>query len=102
MVKVEVLSGRKSIGGNFVRLEDKDRVAVLDQRIRFDLMGAFYAGSIAPRGLRELREMGVVPKAEWYNGVSSIYISHMHLDHLGLLSNKPAKMRVHLPSWIHK
>jgi len=98
MVKVEVLSGRRNIGGNFIRVEDKTRVIVFDQGIRFDLMGAFYAGSIAPRGLRELREMGVVPKAEWYDGVSDIYISHMHLDHLGLLSNIPAKMRVHLPS----
>jgi len=61
-----------------------------------------FSSIIAPRGLRELREMGVAPKAEWYDGVSSIYISHMHLDHLGLLSNIPAKMRVHLPSWIHK
>lgn len=37
-----------------------------------------------------------MPKAEWYQGVSEIYISHMHLDHLGVLSN--IKATVHLPS----
>ena len=97
-VKVEVLSGERSIGGNFVRVEDGDRVLVFDQGIRFDVMARFYAGFIAPRGLRELREIGAVPKAEWYSGACAIYISHMHLDHLGLLSNIPARVDVYLPN----
>jgi len=97
-VKVEVLSGNRSIGGNFVRVEDGDRVLIFDQGIRFDVMKRFYAGFVAPRGLRELREIGAVPRAEWYNGAGTIYISHMHLDHLGLLSNIPARVDVHVPN----
>jgi ribonuclease J len=97
-VKVEVLSGNRSIGGNFVRVEDGDRVLIFDQGIRFDVMKRFYAGFVAPRGLRELREIGAVPRAEWYNGAGAIYISHMHLDHLGLLSNIPARVDVYVPN----
>lgn len=98
MVKVEVLSGARSIGGNFIKIEDGDRVLIFDQGLRFDVMGRFYAGFIAPRGLRELREIGAAPRAEWYEGASAIYISHMHLDHMGMLSNIPLKIRVYLPS----
>jgi ribonuclease J len=97
-VKVEVLSGNRSIGGNFVKVEDGDRVIIFDQGIRFDVMKRFYAGFIAPRGLRELREIGAVPRVEWYNGAGAIYISHMHLDHLGLLSNIPARVEVYVPN----
>ncbi|MEM1660781.1 MAG: hypothetical protein QXR17_06565 [Candidatus Bathyarchaeia archaeon] len=98
MVEVEVLSGARSIGGNFIKLKDGDRTLIFDQGLRFDVMGRFYTGSIAPKGLRELREIGAVPKAEWYDGANAIYISHMHLDHLGLLSNIPSKVKVYLPS----
>jgi ribonuclease J len=97
-VKVEVLSGNRSIGGNFVKVEDGDRVLIFDQGIRFDVMKRFYAGFIAPGGLRELREIGAVPRVEWYNGAGAIYISHMHLDHLGLLSNIPARVEVYVPN----
>ncbi|MEM4488722.1 MAG: hypothetical protein QXK88_08015 [Desulfurococcaceae archaeon] len=98
MVKVEILSGAKSIGGNFVKIEDRDRTLIFDQGIRFDIIKRFYSGFIAPRGLRELREIGAVPRAEWYEEASAIYISHMHLDHLGLLSNIPCRVKVYLPS----
>lgn len=98
MVKVEVLGGKGHIGGNFVRIEDGDRVLIFDQGIRFDVLGRYYGGFIAPRGLHELREIGAVPKAEWYTGVNAIYISHMHLDHLGLLANIPLKTKVYVPS----
>ncbi|MEM1718252.1 MAG: hypothetical protein QW794_01200 [Thermosphaera sp.] len=98
MVKVKVLSGARSIGGNFIRIEDGDRALIFDQGLRFDIMEKFYRGFIAPKGLRELREIGAAPRAEWYEGASAIYISHMHLDHLGLLSNIPLRIKVYLPS----
>lgn len=98
MVKVKILNGAKSIGGNFVRIEDEDRTLIFDQGLRFDIMEKFYAGSITPKGLKELRDIGVVPKVEWYEGASTIYISHMHLDHMGLLSNIPPRIKVYLPS----
>jgi ribonuclease J len=39
-----------------------------------------------------------LPKAEWYQDANGIYISHMHLDHLGALSNIPMEVKVYLPS----
>ncbi|MEM2614639.1 MAG: hypothetical protein QXO15_10545 [Nitrososphaerota archaeon] len=98
MVEVKVLSGARSIGGNFIRIEDRDRALIFDQGLRFDIMERFYRGFIAPKGLRELREIGAAPRAEWYEGANAIYISHMHLDHLGLLSNIPSRTDVYLPS----
>jgi len=97
-LKVEVLSGKGCIGGNFVRVEDGDRVLIFDQGVRFDVLGRYYSGYIAPMGLHELREIGAVPRAEWYAGASAIYVSHMHLDHLGLLANIPSKVDVFLPN----
>jgi len=98
MVEVKILSGRGCIGGNFVRIEDKDRILVFDQGVRFDVVARYYGGFIAPRGLHELRELGAVPRAEWYQGADAIYLSHMHIDHLGLLANIPGKTKVLLPS----
>ncbi|MEM3648087.1 MAG: MBL fold metallo-hydrolase [Thermoproteota archaeon] len=98
MVEVKILNGSASIGGNFVRLEDGDTVIVFDQGLRFDVMSRYYSGFIAPRGVAELRSIGVIPKPEWYEDVSTVYISHMHLDHLGALSNIPQALKVKLPS----
>ena len=90
MVEVKVLARAKSIGGNFVRIEDDGQLLVFDQGIRFDLMGKYYSGFVEPKGIAEMRELGILPKPEWYENVNDIYISHMHLDHLGALSNIPA------------
>ena len=98
MVNVRALSGFGSIGGNFIRIEDQDRVLVFDQGIRFDVMSNYYSWLASPRGLTELRELGAIPKPEWYEGASAVYITHMHLDHLGLLSNIPFETEVCLPS----
>jgi ribonuclease J len=61
-------------------------------------MAHYYTSFITPRGITELRDIGVLPKAEWYQDVTAIYITHMHLDHLGALSNIPEKTTVHLPN----
>jgi ribonuclease J len=98
MVKIGILGGAESIGGNFVRIEDGDRILVFDQGIRFDIMSNYYTTFITPRSVSELRDLGALPKPEWYRGADEIYISHMHLDHLGALSNIPEKANVHLPS----
>ena len=98
LVEVRILSGLRSIGGNFVRIEDGDRVLVFDQGIRFDIMGRYYSGLVMPQGVAELRDLGVFPRAEWYENVNGIYITHMHLDHLGALSNIPLETKVYLPS----
>lgn len=96
--KVKILSGSRSIGGNFVRIEDGDRVLIFDQGIRFDVMANYYSSFVTPRGIAELRNLGMVPKAEWYQNANAIYVSHMHLDHLGALSNIPAEVKTFLPS----
>jgi len=98
MVEIKILSGANSIGGNFVRIEDGDKTIIFDQGIRFDIMSRFYSGFITPRGISELRNIGALPKPEWYEGANGIYISHMHLDHLGALSNIPQQTKVKLPS----
>ncbi|MGC8578350.1 MAG: hypothetical protein ACP5M7_10215 [Thermoproteota archaeon] len=98
MVEVKVLAGSKSIGGNFVRIEDGDKIIIFDQGIRFDVMNKFYSGFVTPKSVTELRALGIVPKPEWYEGSNGIYISHMHLDHLGVLSNIPVETEVYLPS----
>lgn len=98
MVKVKILSGSKSIGGNFLRIKDGDSLLVFDQGIGFDIMANYYSGSVTPQGLTELRNLGVLPKPEWYENFTSIYVSHMHLGHLGALSNIPVRNKVLLPS----
>jgi mRNA degradation ribonuclease J1/J2 len=82
-VEIKILSGANSIGGSFIRIEDGDETIIFDQGIRFDVMKKFYSSFISPRGVAELREIGALPKPEWYEGANAIYISHMHLDHLG-------------------
>ncbi len=97
-MEIKILSGANSIGGNFIRIEDGDEKIVFDQGIRFDIMRKFYSSFITPRGVAELREIGALPKPEWYEGANAIYISHMHLDHLGALSNIPQETKVKVPS----
>ena len=97
-MEIKILNGSTSIGGNFIRIEDEDRTIIFDQGIRFDLMSKYYSGFIAPRGVAELRDIGAIPMPEWYKGANTIYISHMHLDHLGALSNIPCETKVKLPS----
>ena len=84
-VNVQILSGNRSIGGNFIKIIDRDKSLIFDQGIRFDIMKRFYSFMVTPTGLSELRSLGAVPKTEWYEGVEDIYITHMHLDHLGIL-----------------
>lgn len=97
MASVKILSGYNCIGGCFVRIEDGDRILVFDQGLRFDIVSSFYSWLITPKGVAELRSIGAAPKPEWYDGVSSIYITHMHLDHLGVLSNIPRETTVYIP-----
>jgi len=98
LVDVKILGGKRSIGGNFVRVDDGDRSLVFDQGIRFDIMDRFYTSFITPKGIPELRALGVLPPSSWYENVEDVYVTHLHLDHLGALANIPKKSNVHLPS----
>jgi ribonuclease J len=98
LVETKILAGQRSIGGNFVRIEDHDRILILDQGMRFDIMNRYFSSFITPKGLPELRDLAILPKPEWYEAASSIYISHLHLDHLGALANIPSEIEACLPS----
>jgi len=98
MVEIKILSGLNSIGGNFIRIEDGDRTLIFDQGFRFDVMAHYYSGLISPMGLTELRDVGALPPPDWYKDADAVYITHMHLDHLGALSNIPIEARVSLPN----
>ena len=97
MTEVKILSGSRTIGGSFIKIVDKDRTLIFDQGIRFDILGRYFDRWVQPSGIMELRKLGVLPKEEWYKDSTDIYITHLHLDHLGALSNIPAGIRVHLP-----
>jgi len=98
MVKIEIFGGKREIGGNCVKITDKDKTVLFDQGIKFSTFKAFYSRFIQPTGIPELRKLGIIPPPEAYENVNTIYISHFHLDHLGLLSNIPCETVVKLPS----
>lgn len=92
------MGGHREIGGNCIRITDKDRVLLFDQGIRFSIFTKYYSRLIQPLGLPELRKLGVVPSQDAYSNVNAIYISHLHLDHLGFLNNIHCETIVKLSS----
>lgn len=98
MVSIRIFQGVREIGGNCIRIEDKDQVLMFDQGIRFSLFNQYYSRLIEPRGVPELRQLRIIPPREAYQDVSAVYITHLHLDHLGLLAGIPGKITVKLPS----
>mgnify|MGYP000574838959 CR=1 FL=1 len=70
---------------------------MLDQGVNFIQLEKFYGFTIQPESVVELREMKVLPPLTAYEGVEAIYISHLHLDHVGSL-NLPQSVPLYLPS----
>jgi len=97
-VKIKVYGGVDEIGGNCIVIEDGDIKIVFDNGIRFSILRRFYGGRIEPLGLSELRAVGAVPPFEALHGASALYISHLHLDHTGLLSSIPPEVSIRVPS----
>mgnify|MGYP000209178929 CR=1 FL=1 len=95
--KVKVFGGFNTIGGNCIVIESPSLKIMLDQGVNFTQLKKFYGFSIKPESVEELREMKVLPPREAYEGVEEIYVSHLHLDHLGSL-NIPGGISVYLPS----
>jgi len=98
MALIKIIQDVGEIGGNCIRIEDKDRILLFDQEIRFSRLSQYYSHRIEPKGIPELRRLGIIPPREAYRDVSAIYITHFHLDHLGLLANMPGRSVVKLPS----
>jgi len=84
MVRVEVVQGESEVGGTCVRVVDGDRILVFDQGLRFSRFRRLYGFRVRPRGPDELRELGVLPSLEALERAEALYITHLHLDHLGL------------------
>jgi ribonuclease J len=79
---IRIKQGYKEIGGNFIIIENKDNTLVFDQGIRFSRFKKYYNVNIQPSSASELKRLGIIPPSDEFN---KIYISHLHLDHLGVL-----------------
>ena len=95
--KIKVYGGFNTVGGNCIVIDTPSLKVMLDQGVNFVQLRRFYGFSIQPDSVEELREMRVLPPREAYEGVEEIYITHLHLDHLGSL-NIPGEVRTYLPS----
>ena len=95
--KIKIYGGLESIGGNCIVVESPSHKVMLDQGVNFTRLKEFYGISIQPDSVEELRELGVLPPREAYQDVDQIYITHLHLDHLGSL-NVPSEPSIYLPS----
>ncbi|AWR96105.1 MBL fold metallo-hydrolase [Acidianus sulfidivorans JP7] len=80
-LKIKLLQGYNEIGGNCILIEDKDNKIIFDQGIRFSRFRKFFGSRIEPTSPSELKELGIIPPSDEF---PTIYISHYHLDHLGL------------------
>ena len=95
---VEIYGGYGEIGGNCVVVKDRGRKVVFDNGIRFQVLKRYYRGRIRPLGVAELRSVGAIPPREVFEGADAVYISHLHLDHVGLLGALPPGTKVYVPS----
>ncbi|MEM0050395.1 MBL fold metallo-hydrolase [Thermofilum sp.] len=97
-VRVRVYGGIDEIGGNCVVIEEGERKVVFDNGIRFSIIRKFYGGRIEPFGPFELRSVGAIPPLDAFEEASAVYVSHFHLDHVGLLSMVPLQPVIKVPS----
>jgi len=95
---ISIVSGYREIGGNCVKVTDSDKNLLFDQGVRFSIFRRYFSRLFEPRGIIQLRKIGVIPPLEAYDEVSEVYISHFHLDHLGLLHAVPPNIRIYVPS----
>ena len=97
--KIEVWGGYSTIGGNCIVVRDRGEAIVLDQGLDFSTFKEYYGGFIQPEITEDLREIGAIPPKTIYDGASDVYISHLHLDHLGSLAIPiEYDVRVYVPS----
>lgn len=94
---VEIYGGWSEIGGNCVVVKDGNRKIVFDQGVRYGVLRQFYSGRVEPLGVSELRSINAIPSLEVLDGAEALYISHPHIDHVGLLSGVPTSVEVILP-----
>jgi len=84
--RVSVISGGDTVGGNCIAVSlNRDEYVVLDHGLRFDVLGKYYGFYVQPLSADELRELGALPPLDVVAGAREVYISHLHLDHIGSL-----------------
>lgn len=96
--RLKIYGGWREIGGNCIVVEDGGRRLIFDNGIRFQALRQFYGGRITPLGPREMQDMGAIPGAEVYENAEALYISHGHLDHVGLLYEVPDWVKIVVPN----
>lgn len=79
-------------------VKDGDKKIVFDNGIRFQKLRLFYSGRVEPLGPTELRDLSIIPGLDVYEKAEALYISHTHMDHIGLLSAVPSELEVVLPN----
>ena len=94
---IEIYGGWNEVGGNCIVVKDGDKKIVFDQGIRYTVLRQFYGGRVEPLGISELRSINAVPDPSVFEGAEALYISHTHLDHLGLLSGVPSDVEIVFP-----
>ncbi len=95
--EIRIYGGLRSIGGNCIVIKSPSTSVMLDQGVNFAQFEKFYGHAVNPDSTEELRDMGVLPPREAYEDLEGIFISHLHLDHLGSL-NAPNNIPIYLPS----
>ncbi|MEM1610941.1 MAG: hypothetical protein QXQ57_04760 [Sulfolobales archaeon] len=96
--RIQIYGGWREIGGNCIAIIDGDRKLVFDNGIRFQILRQLYGGRVEPLGPVEMQSLNIIPGAEVFRDAEALYISHAHLDHLGLLSIIPKDVEIIIPS----
>ena len=85
---VKVLFGKNVVGGNCVAIypeRDTNRYVLLDHGINFSRFRKYYGRFLEPLHADEMRKLETLPRLDCVLGASEIYLSHLHLDHIGSL-----------------
>jgi ribonuclease J len=102
--QITVLDGAGCIGGNKILLSTDGHNLMLDFGLNYGEFGRYFDGFMQPRssrGLRDFLELGLVPDLDLYRPdlatcdiaprlegrlkLDAVYISHAHMDHMGLV-----------------
>jgi len=105
-MSVKVLSGTRTIGGNCIVVSlDRDEYIVLDHGLNFNMYRKYYSNFIQPLDADELRTLKALPDSSIILNARDVFITHLHLDHLGSLDYLDKtdgwKPRVYIPSRDH-
>jgi ribonuclease J len=103
-MKITVLDGYGTIGGNKILVEEKNEIIFLDFGMNFSMYGRYFEEFLkerSRRGIYDLWMLGLIPKMNIYRkdlitddlidevsskkrlNIKGVLVSHAHLDHVG-------------------